>query len=370
MIRFIPGGRKNPEFAFAFKMVLSDQMAEAKVIDVLWTPSKDGFLKPVIQIEPVRIKGADIEYATAYNAKFIADNKIGIGALVKMVRSGDVIPKIMEVVKASRKAKMPKVPWKWNASHVDALLIDSTNHPVVLLKNIAGFFAKLNVVGLGRGNVKRIIAAGFKSVPAILKMSKDDFLKVEGFKEKMATKVYASIHTQLKEVELPVLMAATNIFGRGMGPRRMREILKAFPKILTSSASKASKSAEVASLNGFADKTAKAFVEYIPAFIAFVKETNLQSKLKAKKQKKFEKKQEKQAKKHPLYEKRIVMTGFRDKELSEQLTKLGANVSNSVSKNTFMVLVKDMGKKTSNIRKAGEYKIPIMTPQDFRKKYL
>ena len=364
--KIYPRGRKNPEFAFAFKMVLSDQMAEAKVIDVLWTPSKDGFLKPVIQIESVRIKGADIEYATAYNAKFIADNKIGIGACVLMVRSGDVIPTIMEVVKASRKAKMPKVPWKWNTSHVDALLIDSTNHPVVLLKNIAGFFAKLNVVGLGRGNVKRIIAAGFKSVPAILKMSKEDFLTVEGFKEKMATKVYDSIHTQLKEVELPVLMAATNIFGRGMGARRMREILKTFPEILTSHASKASKIAKVASLNGFADKTAEAFVEYIPNFIAFIKETNLQSKLKAKK----EKKQEKQAKKHPLYEKRIVMTGFRDKELSEQLTKLGANISNSVSKNTFVVLVKDPAEDTSKVRKAREYKIPVMTPQRFRKKYL
>ena len=67
---------KNPEHAFAFKMVLSDQIAEAKVVDVIWTPSKDGYLKPRVQIEPVVLGGAKIEYATGFNAKFINDNKI------------------------------------------------------------------------------------------------------------------------------------------------------------------------------------------------------------------------------------------------------------------------------------------------------
>ena len=57
-------------------MVLSDQIAEAKVLDVIWTASKDGFLKPRVQIEPVTLGGARIEYATGFNAKFIEDNKI------------------------------------------------------------------------------------------------------------------------------------------------------------------------------------------------------------------------------------------------------------------------------------------------------
>ena len=56
--KIYPRQRKNPKHAFAFKMVLSDQAAEAKVVDVLWTPSKDGYLKPVVQIEKVRLRGA------------------------------------------------------------------------------------------------------------------------------------------------------------------------------------------------------------------------------------------------------------------------------------------------------------------------
>ena len=75
-------------------MVLSDQSAEAKVLDVLWSASKDGFLKPRVKIEEVNIGGAKINYATGFNAKFIQDNKIGLGAVIKIIRSGDVIPKI------------------------------------------------------------------------------------------------------------------------------------------------------------------------------------------------------------------------------------------------------------------------------------
>ena len=61
-------------------MVLSDQVAEVKVLDVLWSPSKDGYLKPRVQVEPVVLGGAKIEYATGFNAKFIEDNKIGVQA--------------------------------------------------------------------------------------------------------------------------------------------------------------------------------------------------------------------------------------------------------------------------------------------------
>jgi NAD-dependent DNA ligase len=83
---------KNPEHAFAFKMVLMDQVVEAKVVNVLWSPSKDGYLKPRVQIEPVELGGVTITYATGKNASFIEKNKIGIGAIIELIRSGDVIP--------------------------------------------------------------------------------------------------------------------------------------------------------------------------------------------------------------------------------------------------------------------------------------
>jgi NAD-dependent DNA ligase len=88
----------NPEHAFAFKMVLSDQIAEAKVVDVIWAASKDGYLKPRVQIEPINLGGVRIEFATGFNGAFINDNKIGVGALIELIRSGDVIPYIRKVI--------------------------------------------------------------------------------------------------------------------------------------------------------------------------------------------------------------------------------------------------------------------------------
>ena len=72
--KIYPRKSGNPDHAFAFKMILSDQMAEAKVVDVIWTPSKDGYLKPRVRIEPIVLGGVKIEYATGFNAKFIKDN--------------------------------------------------------------------------------------------------------------------------------------------------------------------------------------------------------------------------------------------------------------------------------------------------------
>ena len=189
-------------------MVLNDQMAEAKVVDVIWSPSKDGYLKPKVQIQPVKLGGAVIQYATLHNAEFVIKNKIGLGAVVQIIRSGDVIPKVEKVIKPAKTIKMPpsKYKYKWNSTKKDLILLNAEDNDIVKLKRIEDFFNKLDVVGLGRGNIQRIMNSGFKTIPKILTMSIQDFMKVEGFKEKMATKVYNSIHERLDKVSLPALM--------------------------------------------------------------------------------------------------------------------------------------------------------------------
>ena len=116
--------KKNPKYGFAYKTVLTDQIAEVKVLDVLWDISMDGYLKPRLLVETVRLVGVDINYVTAFNAKFVEDNKLAPGSIIKLVRSGDVIPHILEVIKESPtgKAKMPDIPYKWNKSKVDIII--------------------------------------------------------------------------------------------------------------------------------------------------------------------------------------------------------------------------------------------------------
>ena len=201
-------------------MVLSDQVVEVKVIDVNYSISKYGYLKPVIQIEPVHIRGADIEFATAHNIKNVIDNNIGIGAIVQLSRSGDVIPKIEKVIVPAEEPKLPDVPWKWNDTRVDAVLKDSETSEAVRNKNIICILWRPELlVLLQKGNIWKVIKAGFDSVPKILTISKADLLNVKGFKEKTANKIYDSLQDKMNSITLPVLMNATNIFGRGMGEK-------------------------------------------------------------------------------------------------------------------------------------------------------
>jgi NAD-dependent DNA ligase len=73
---------------------------------------------------------------------------------------------------------------------------------------------------------------------------------------------------------------------------------------------------------------------------------------------------------HPLFGKSIVMTGFRDKELEEKLKVVGAKLGSSVSKNTFVVLTKDVNENTGKVQDAKSKNVLIMTPEDFTAKYL
>jgi NAD-dependent DNA ligase len=112
----------NPDYGFAFKVLLEEQKAEAIVEDVEWNVSKDGYIKPRIRIKPVKLVGTVITYATAFNAKYVVDNKLGPGAVITIVRSGDVIPDIVEVIKPSKEPKMPDIAYKWNKTKVDIIV--------------------------------------------------------------------------------------------------------------------------------------------------------------------------------------------------------------------------------------------------------
>ena len=355
----------NPDHSFAFKMVLSDQMAETKVVDVLWNASKDGYLKPRVQIEPVHLGGVKIEYATGFNGAFIESNRIGIGALIKIIRSGDVIPYIKEVITPADVGKMPAQPYIWNASHVDVLLEDKDSDVGVLEKNITGFFQGIKVDGLSEGNVKRIMEAGFDSIAKIVKMTRDDFLTIDGFKEKMADKIHSGIKKRLREVSLPSLMAASNMMGRGFSTSKTKLILEEYPYILTSQESLEEKKRKLSAVKGMGSKSADSFVDHIPQFLGFLEDIGLAGKLSARPSSPKPIVDEG----HVLFKKAIVMSGTRDKDLEKLLEDVGSILGSSVTSNTFTLITPDVTSESSKIKQALKLEIPILTPADFRRKY-
>jgi NAD-dependent DNA ligase len=356
----------NPDHAFAFKMVLSDQKAEAKVIDVVWEASKDGYLKPRVRIEPIGLGGVTITYATGYNAKFIEENKIGIGAIVELIRSGDVIPKILSVTTPAEKAKMPAVAYTWNETHVDILLENAAEDKTVQEKNVTAFFTELEVDGLKAGNVKKIMEAGYTTIPQILKMGENDFKKA-GFKT-MAPKYVENIAAKIRDAPLLTIMVASGTLGRGLGNRKLGPIMTAHPDILSSAGSVAEKIAKVKTVQGIEQKSAKLFVENIPALLAFLKACDLEYKLTE--TPKSATPAAAMNTSHPLYGKQIVMTKVRDQPIIDALAKYGATLEDSIKTTTFALIVKskeDVSNKTKDAEKKG---VPIMTPEEFKTKYL
>jgi NAD-dependent DNA ligase len=353
-----PRASGNPDHAFAFKMVLSDQVAEAKVVDVIWTPSKDGLLKPRIQIEPIHLGGVQIEYATGFNGAFILNHNVGIGATIELIRSGDVIPHIRAVTVPAPQPKMPSVPYVWNSTHVDVMLENAAEDPTVKEKNITGFFKGIEVDGLGAGNVVKIIGAGYDTVGKIIRMSEQDFLKVEGFQKKMAAKIYTGIKEKTEKASLITIMSGSNVFGHGFSEARLTLIMDGEPDILVSKEPMPAKIQKLTEIKGMASKTASAFVEKIPEFIAFLKETGLEGKILFKESTK----EPIAIPNHPFNGKTIVVTGLTEKVIEDKVKAIGAKFGSTVSKNTDILVAKSVTESSGKLDKARELNKTLAKP--------
>jgi DNA ligase (NAD+) len=158
-------------------------------------------------------------------------------------------------------------------------------------------------------------------------------------------------------------MSASNMFGRGFSEKKLELIMESYPNVLLSKESDFQKISKISDIKGMADKTAEVFVERIPGFIQFIKDSGLVKKLAPVEKKLIDES-------HPLFGKSIVMTGFRDAEIQDALKNIGAKLGSSVSSKTFIVLVKDKDEDTGKAGEARKLGVPLMTPEEFRKKYM
>jgi len=360
----------NPKHSFAFKMVLSDQMAEVKVIDVEWSPSKHSLLKPRVIIEPVKIGGVTIKCATGYNAKFINDNKIGPGAIVKLIRSGDVIPKIIEVINPT-KPKFPNIEYKWNDTKVDIILSSSKKNDIVEIKKLLNFMKKVGVKYVSEGLCKRFYDYGLNSIYLLKNASVEDFLKIDGIKDKLANKIFNEIQNAMKNIRLEKLMAASNIFGQGFGERRCKLVLDFYPNILDMHSVLSTKELinKICLIEGYQERTAKKFVLALPKFKEFLKNLDLNkkfNKLASQSQSQVVKKVTTQKLTLNNIElKKVVLTGFRG-QVVDFLNQNNVETSSSISKNVDLVIAKDINSTSSKIVKAKKLQIPIISLNKFK----
>lgn len=366
----------KPKFAFAFKMVLDDQKAEVVVEKVIWQKSMWGYLKPKIKFDPVEIGGVEIKYATAHNAKYVVDNKLGPGSIVIITRSGDVIPFIYKVEKPAEndKPQLPNIKYEWTDKNVDIHVSDEymKKDPDIRIKQITYFFRTLKIKSLCEQTIKKLFENGYTNEFQILSADREKLKNIKGLGEKLIDKIFDDIDDKMKKIDLVTLMKASRTFGRLLGSKKLKLVIDIYPDMESLLKIKDKLREKLLDIDGFGEKMTNNFIDGIDDFISYFnmmrKKYNLEHLVK--KPKKNIKTGLANKWMEELTDKIIVFTGFRDNVLAEKLEASGAKVTTSVSGKTYIVVTKDgMDKTTSKLTKASEKGIIIMDKTDFLKKY-
>jgi NAD-dependent DNA ligase len=217
------GEAKNPSDAVAFKAALDEQRAETTIVGIEWNMSRQSVYIPRIQIEPVQIGGATIQWLSGHNANFIEENKLGPGARIVIIRSGDVIPSLSSVIQACPEASMPTSPWTWDSNHVHALARNGEAIPPELAaKTLYHAIDTLGVEGIGPALVTKMVEAGFLTLRSLLDANLTALGGVIG--SGRVTTFLPALKQAILKATPPTLMVASNLLPKGVGERKLRPL--------------------------------------------------------------------------------------------------------------------------------------------------
>lgn len=344
----------NPEFARKFKIADASNMAIARVVEVQWNISKNGYLKPRVKIEPTELVGVTVQHATGFNAKFISDNDIGPGAMIRITRSGDVIPFIVGVVSPAVTPKPYSIwfvdelsaigDWKWSPNHVDAILENAEDNETVQLEQLIDFFGKVGTEYLGEGNLQTIFDAGFKTIVDVINLSEFEWVNMIGANGK---KIYKSIREKLKNVPWYIVAGAHPAFGRGVGVRKMKKLYDAFAGDMRN----LGLVAKIVAVEGFETKTATKIAYGYQTFIKFMTDTDATITFA-----KYE-----APKGGDLSGESFLFTGFRDKGLEKTIEEKGGKIASSVSSKLTYLVALDPSEDSGKLKKARELGTKIIS---------
>jgi len=349
---------RNPDHAFAFKMSFADQQATTEVLNVFWEASKDGYLKPTVNFEPVNIGGVIIQYATGFNASFIHSNGIGPGAFIDIIRSGDVIPYIKEVkAKAPGGPSMPNAKWHWNETQVDAILDNIGENPDVQKRALLYFAQTLDIGYCGEGNINKIYDMGVHNIADFLKLTEKRLLEGEGFGKVSAGKLIEEIEKAVKKATIVQWAVGSGIFGRGIGTKRTELAFAIVPTNLVAGTGLVEKITEIP---GWSRESAEGFVANLPAFKKFMSEIGVKAKAPE---------VVKPVAKGKLTDQVVLFTGFHPKDLEAAVVKEGGIVADTWGKKVTVVVTKDSSVVNEKTKKALASGIPVMDAEKFAKMF-
>ena len=229
---------KAPKWAIAYKFPAEEK--EAQLLSVDWTVGRTGVVTPTANLTPVQLAGTTVSRATLHNVDYIAEKDIRKGDTVIVYKAGDIIPAVLRVVESKRVSE-EKLDIPTNCPSCDSQLLHFEDEvalrcinprcPAQIMEGLIHFASRdaMNITGLGPSIVEKLFAANLvKDVADIYRLKENDFLLLEGVKEKSASKLYQAIQAS-KENSAEKLLFGLGI--RHVGSKASQLLLQHFHSI-------------------------------------------------------------------------------------------------------------------------------------------
>ena len=402
----------NPEFARAYKDPLWSEKSDTVIEDIVLQVSKRGVITPVLKIKPVKLSGATISNVNGINARYIIDWHLYKGQTVTVLRSGEVIPKIVAVrgveipfremfvntkdyKKAYQKALIElsnlesesdaKVMdlnrsliycpscgtcLSWNETRIDKVCVNPYCKDRVI-QQASFFFENFEISDLGSKTIERLyesfnsetLSTPQELIKSILTMSIADLLKVEGFQIKSAQKLYRQFQKlEKKGYSYSKLMYSLGNFD-DLGESTIQKVLDELEihsynnmVVLGDLLEKNPQFDELLKIEGISSITAAKLANNLKSTLQSIKSFNWNVVSYGEV---FD-----EPINGPLTGYKFCFTQFRDKNLKASALKLGGEVTESMTKKNTHLVVLDKNKKTGKVKKAIDYGISLLTKEE------
>ena len=348
---------KAPKWAVAYKFPAEEK--EAQLLSVDWTVGRTGVVTPTANLTPVQLAGTTVSRATLHNVDYIAEKDIRKDDTVIVYKAGDIIPAVLRVVESKRISE-EKLDIPTNCPSCDSDLLHFEDEvalrcinprcPAQIMEGLIHFASRdaMNITGLGPSIVEKLFAANLvKDVADIYRLKEEDFLLLEGVKEKSASKLYQAIQAS-KENSAEKLLFGLGI--RHVGSKASQLLLQHFHSIENLAQADPEEVASIESLGGVIAKSLQTYFETEGSEILLreLKEAGVNLDYKG----------QTVVADAALSGLTVVLTGklerLKRSEAKSKLESLGAKVTGSVSKKTDLVVAgADAGSKLQKAQELG-----------------
>ena len=348
---------KAPKWAVAYKFPAEEK--EAQLLSVDWTVGRTGVVTPTANLTPVQLAGTTVSRATLHNVDYIAEKDIRKDDTVIVYKAGDIIPAVLRVVESKRvseeKLDIPTNCPSCNSGllHFEdevALRCINPRCPAQIMEGLIHFASRdaMNITGLGPSIIEKLFAADLvKDVADIYHLKEEDFLLLEGVKEKSAAKLYQAIQAS-KENSAEKLLFGLGI--RHVGSKASQLLLQHFHSIENLAQADSEEVASIESLGGVIAKSLQTYfaTEGSEILLRELKEAGVNLDYKG----------QTVVADATLSGLTVVLTGklerLKRSEAKSKLESLGAKVTGSVSKKTDLVVAgADAGSKLQKAQELG-----------------